>query len=177
MQQQQAFNPYMKPDSEKRTTPGMQQGVFPNGIPTQKQPNNNFNMAELQNMNAVKNQAIKGNMGLQNYQNEQSALLIDRDEGFTATSLSSPKGRNLFIRKVFILTAIMLSITAGFVTLVMISQAARQFLMTNVWLVIIALILSLVTVFTLACVPGVARSVPINFILLFVFTICESILV
>jgi len=26
----------MKPDSEKRTTPGMQQGVFPNGIPTQK---------------------------------------------------------------------------------------------------------------------------------------------
>ena len=102
---------------------------------------------------------------------------MERDEEFTATSLSSSKGRNLFIRKVFSLTAIMLAITAAFVTYVAVNDAARDFLDRNIWLMILCFIISIASILVLGCIPGVARSVPINYILLFLFTIAESIIV
>ena len=135
-------------------------------------------MAELQYMTAAQQQAVRGNMGgSDNHQNQSSPLLMERDEGFTATSLSSAKGRNLFIRKVFSLTAIMLATTAAFVTYVAVNEAARAFLEKNIWLVIVCFILSIASILVLGCIPGVARSVPINYIFLLIFTLSESVIV
>ena len=50
-------------------------------------------------------------------------------------------------------------------------------MLTNVWVLIVSAIFTIVFVIVLSCCRGLARSVPINYVLLFAFTICEAILV
>ena len=42
------------------------------------------------------------------------------------------------------------------------------------WLFYVFMVITIITVYALACYPKVARSVPINYILLFLFTIAEA---
>lgn len=46
--------------------------------------------------------------------------------------------------------------------------------MNNIWLLIVAAIISIALVCVLSCCQNVARSVPINYILLMAFTVCEA---
>lgn len=69
------------------------------------------------------------------------------------------------------------SITASFVLASALSQAYFIFIKTHIYLFWIALIVSLATIYALACYQDLARSVPINYILLGVFTVAESYLV
>ena len=48
---------------------------------------------------------------------------------------------------------------------------------THDFLYFIALIVSLVAIYTLSCYPDIARQVPINYLLLAAFTVCEAYLV
>lgn len=80
-----------------------------------------------------------------------------------------------FIRKVYgvlsaqlIFTALLSSI--GFL------DSVRSYYMTTMWLFWFAFAITLVTCFALACFQSLARSVPMNYMLLFLFTAGESIM-
>ena len=79
-----------------------------------------------------------------------------------------------FIRKVYGILSIQLAITISFMALAF-AEGMKTFLQNNVnplfW---IALGLSLVILIPLACFKNVARKVPTNYILLFLWTLCES---
>lgn len=82
-----------------------------------------------------------------------------------------------FIRKVYAILATQLIITWAGVFTTAYNEPVRKFLLEAVWLLIIAVIVSLVSCYALVCYPPLATRVPTNFILLFLFTIAESYLV
>ena len=53
----------------------------------------------------------------------------------------------------------------------------QAWLADNYWIMIVSGILNVAIAYALGCYPQVARSVPINYILLLVFTLTESLLV
>jgi len=53
----------------------------------------------------------------------------------------------------------------------------RTFLKTHLWIAIIALVITFGTLIVLTCCENVRRKSPLNFILLFVFTLAESFLI
>jgi len=81
-----------------------------------------------------------------------------------------------FIRKVFGLVATMLTTTALFVLVPMYSQPVEDYIKDekSLWLVITCCVISLVCIYALGCYVKIARSVPINYILLGVFCLCQS---
>ena len=54
------------------------------------------------------------------------------------------------------------------------SYKAANWMYENYWLVIVACVLAIVVECALICVRSLARKVPTNYILLFLFTICEA---
>jgi FtsH-binding integral membrane protein len=55
-----------------------------------------------------------------------------------------------------------------------INEPVQVFLLTNFWVAILVLILLIVVMIVLLCCRSCARTVPQNYILLAVFTACES---
>lgn len=80
-----------------------------------------------------------------------------------------------FVRKVYSILAIQLSITAAFIIMVQTSQPLRHFFFRNIWLSIYCLFGSVISMFSIICCLG--RTYPYNFVLLAIFTVCESFLV
>jgi len=76
-----------------------------------------------------------------------------------------------------LILATQLSITAGFVAYSTKSEGFRAFAESHMYLFIIAFVVTLITMYSLVCYPELARSVPTNYILLFLFTFGESYLV
>lgn len=115
------------------------------------------------------------------YSSEPTYSGMDKEAGFN--DFSSPEKdygeitRMGFIRKVYGILSTQLVLTFGFILLgqvpavksALFSNAGTS--MTFFW---IALVLSFVTLIPLACVRAIGRTVPINYILLFIFTLCES---
>ena len=89
----------------------------------------------------------------------------------------SMSARNNFIKKVYTILAIQLSVTVGFVLLNMFNTAFSAFQAQNVWLFWVSFVISIISLIVLACVPGVTTKSPINAILLIVFTLAESYIV
>jgi len=83
----------------------------------------------------------------------------------------------LFIRKVYGILSSMLFVTAVFVAWGAADQGYRDFLQKNIWLAIISLIVYITSFIALACYRKVARSVPANYIVTFLFTLSSSIVV
>ena len=81
------------------------------------------------------------------------------------------KARNNFIKKVYTILAIQLSVTVGFVILNMNNLAFAEFQKNNVWLFWVSFVVSLVSIIVLACVPGIATKSPVNVIFLSIFTL------
>jgi len=54
------------------------------------------------------------------------------------------------------------------------SDSARVFMVTNLWLVILSMVLAIILVCTLFCVPSLAKKVPTNYYLMLAFTITEA---
>ena len=73
--------------------------------------------------------------------------------------------------------SVQLVVTAIFVALSVFKLSYKQFLQHNVWLLYVAIVLSLASMYSMIYVRSLARTVPINFILLAVFTLSESYLV
>lgn len=84
-----------------------------------------------------------------------------------------------FIRKVFGLVAVMLSVTALFVMVPMFIKPVENHIKDarSLWLLSTCLTIAIGCIITLFCFPKIARSVPTNYILLGVFCLCQSYIV
>jgi FtsH-binding integral membrane protein len=77
-----------------------------------------------------------------------------------------------FVRKVYTILATQLTITALFIIIVQTSSSFRDYMMRNIGLYIASSVLAMVSMCAIVCCFG--RKVPINYILLAIFTVCEA---
>ena len=101
------------------------------------------------------------------YTQQKSNMLADCDD----------EDRMGFVRKVYGILAVQLTITFGFVALVKTNESLETSLLSMPWLYIIALVLGFSIQCAILCCRSVARSSPMNYILLFTFTLCWTFLV
>ncbi len=94
-----------------------------------------------------------------------------------STTFSDVAIRHAFIKKVYGILTLQLSVTIGFIALFIFVEAIQKFFQNNSWILWVILGLTIVIIIVLACCNNVARKYPLNIILLFAFTILESILV
>ena len=94
-------------------------------------------------------------------------------DGTTVKNLSA-NSRIGFIRKVYTILSIQILITTIFVVATFVSPELRLFMKRTPALIYICLVVYMVSLYSLACYPKVARSVPTNYILLFIFTVSFS---
>lgn len=92
-------------------------------------------------------------------------------------SFSDTKIRHAFIRKVYSILSAQLLVTIGLIVAIIYIPPLKGFFQTNSWILWLLLIGTVIIMLMLACCESVARSYPINMILLFVFTLMEGLLV
>lgn len=100
----------------------------------------------------------------------------DGGYGGMSDSFSDKAVRLGFIRKVYSILCAQLALTMALIGFFFI-PSVQLFAAKNSWVLILALVLSLVMMFSLVCVPSLRRKSPHNFIFLGVFTLCEGYLV
>lgn len=110
-------------------------------------------------------------------QEEETEVLVTPQ--IQTTIEEEPEGllknsRQNFVRKVYGIVCYQLLMMSAFVIAAASILPLRTFLRTNMVLFILSLVVTLSTMYALACYKMVARSVPINYILLFFFTLSES---
>lgn len=81
-----------------------------------------------------------------------------------------------FIRKVYGILSLQLLITSVFVGLTFFREV-KYFMYENIGLFWAAMGLSLLIIFSLLCFPSLFRTFPANYIILFVWTVCEAYMV
>lgn len=101
---------------------------------------------------------------------------IQISENCEEKSLTS-NARNGFIRKVYGLLSIQMVITVLFVLPTLLSPSYAAFQSANMWLFYLAVVGSVAFILPLACMKDLSKKVPVNYLLLFGFTISESYLV
>lgn len=79
-----------------------------------------------------------------------------------------------FIRKVYSILTCQFLITALITAAIYFSDAAQDYLRKNFWILIVSFAINIVCLYALACYPRVARKVPLNYILLLIFTLTMS---
>ena len=82
-----------------------------------------------------------------------------------------------FIRKVYYILTSQLLLTVIFVIVAHNSLSFNTFQIENIWLFYVCLVISIICMYALGCYQKIARKVPLNYILLLVFTLCESYIV
>lgn len=85
--------------------------------------------------------------------------------------------RRGFVRKVYGILSAQLALTAAIAGPLVFSRAAQLWLMANLWVVGLAAATTLITMLVMVCIPSTARSYPGNYIMLFLFTASEGLLV
>lgn len=110
--------------------------------------------------------------------NSQYSPVVYEEAGYKEEFLSDLSPFNVrigFIRKVYMILFAQLGITTLLSFFSMQVPAIGNFVLATFPVLIwVAIVLSFVIVILLACIPPLARSVPINYILLLVFTLCIS---
>lgn len=119
------------------------------------------------------NQVAQGqnNQGYLDKLNNQDDFQQDRISDVSVESMM----RLGFIKKVYGVLAFQLLVTALISSIGLVKEVQDYFFENFAWFWV-AFALSIVVLIPLACFQSVARRVPINYILLFVFTACESIM-
>jgi FtsH-binding integral membrane protein len=115
-------------------------------------------------------------MNADNYQVEGPYIKQEDDLEMNKAEDIHDRLRMGFIRKVYGILAIQLLITSAFTTLTF-EKSFRDFFAFNIGIFYVCSFLTLIIVFSLICFRGLARTVPANYILLMLFTICESYMV
>ncbi|KAJ8941281.1 hypothetical protein NQ318_016946 [Aromia moschata] len=82
--------------------------------------------------------------------------------------------RRGFIRKVYSILCVQLSITLGFIAWFLYHEPTRRYVHSHPALFYVSLAVILVALITLACCGEVRRKAPMNFIFLFIFTFAEA---
>lgn len=103
----------------------------------------------------------------------------DSDDEHAAgiTSFSEKSVRQGFIRKVYSILFVQLLVSIGIVCLFVLCAPVNKFVRHNTGMFWSAWILTLVFMIAIACCENVRRSFPLNFIVLGLFTLCESYLI
>jgi FtsH-binding integral membrane protein len=86
------------------------------------------------------------------------------------------KIRHGFIRKVYLILTVQLAITIGFILLFLVYDPIRNWFHRNVWIHWVLIAITFVVIIVLSCCDGIRRQYPMNMVLLFGFTLVESLL-
>jgi FtsH-binding integral membrane protein len=92
-------------------------------------------------------------------------------KGFDFTEKSIRRG---FIRKVYSILMMQLSVSLAFIAWFLYHEPTRYFVQHHVELLIISIVIIFVTMIALVCCGEVRRKAPMNYIFLFIFTLAES---
>ena len=79
-----------------------------------------------------------------------------------------------FVKKVYVILFVQLAITAGFTAIGITSTTMANWMQDEWWMYIIVIIVAIITQIALICNRKLARAVPINYVALLIFTLCES---
>ena len=101
---------------------------------------------------------------------EESFDVIDDDN----TEELIPKKRLPFIRKVYLMILFQLLITTGVIYYSITSKFFYQFIAYNPSMLCLCLAGVLLTEISILCCQSVAQKIPLNYILLLIFTLCKS---
>ena len=85
--------------------------------------------------------------------------------------------RRGFVRKVYAILTSCLMFTAVMCILPTVNSSVAKFLEDNIWILIVFAILAFIPLYILTCFTNMARRVPTNYILLFSFVFCQSVVV
>ena len=96
---------------------------------------------------------------------------MEPDGAFQFDDESIRKG---FIRKVYSILMVQLTITMGFIALFVFHDPTRMFVQQNPSMYIVAMVICFTSMIAIACCGEIRRKAPINFILLGFFTIAQS---
>ena len=116
------------------------------------------------------------NIPVKNENNYQS-IPQNENSDYNNSSDVSDQIQAGFIKKVYSILSIQLLIVVGAVVLTMTDRRVAKFQRANKEYSWAATILSIILLLVITCITKVARKVPINYILLFIFTGCEAYLV
>lgn len=92
-------------------------------------------------------------------------------------AFSDIKIRHQFIRKVYSIVSIQLLVTIACIAIIIYVPPIKSFFYSNSWILWVLLAGTVIVMLVLACCESVARSYPLNIVLLAVFTLMESMLV
>ncbi|XP_051792125.1 protein lifeguard 1 [Erpetoichthys calabaricus] len=101
---------------------------------------------------------------------------VDGSAAAMATDFTEKVVRRAFIRKVYITLMIQLVITAGIICIFIYWPLLNNWLILNPWFTYTTLPVVLVLAIILACCTDARRKVPLNFILLGLFTVVEGLM-
>ena len=111
--------------------------------------------------------------GVQPSSNDSYRLLPDNDEDNWNKDYDT-NDRIGLIRKVYGILATQLLITASLTVLPYLNEGIRHSLLANPGIVLLASISALILSCCIFCVKSLSRTVPTNYILMFIFTACEA---
>ena len=89
-------------------------------------------------------------------------------------TIAEDQDRLGFIRKVYAICTIMILTTCAITVSVFIIDGVHEWMMLNLWLHYTAVVVTLVLMVGILCGKACARKVPMNYILLVIFTLAES---
>lgn len=79
-----------------------------------------------------------------------------------------------FIRKVYGILTFQLTTTFAFAIVASNVPSLKEFMLLNAWLMVFAIVLSVVALYSLVCFVQFQRTVPYNYLMLLLFTLCEA---
>lgn len=103
----------------------------------------------------------------------------NRSGGFldNFSKLKGDDERQGFVTKVFSIMLVQTATTAAFTYFIISDKGRIQFCQNNMWLYWVCFAITICIMYALLCFQTVARRVPLNYGLLFAFTLCESYIV
>jgi protein lifeguard len=101
--------------------------------------------------------------------------LLHQNDGYE--KFCNREDRLNFVKKVYSILAAQLLFTAGVILIPLFSSDAYLWMRQNIALIIVAFVGEIITSIALLCCRSLARSVPTNYILLGIFTLCEAYIV
>ena len=155
-------------------------------IPNQEYKNQQYGNQEypnpdLQNQNWRPPNTTEETQNLTNINNTFKATTQKKNNFFPNSNISSKpfnyKDENIrsgFIRKVYLILSTQLIITFLFILISFNVKSFREFQRANTWLLWVSIVLTIVLMYALGCYKEIARKVPLNYILLLIFTLAES---
>ncbi|KAI8120411.1 Protein lifeguard 1 [Lucilia cuprina] len=100
----------------------------------------------------------------------------DVEEGEYAGEFEEALIRRAFIQKVYFILSIQLLVTLGIISIFVLNEELQDYVTEQPHLLLIAFIVTFVTMITLACCPQVRRKMPANYICLAIFTLAKGFL-